>query len=116
MTEKQLETAEIFMRRFGVISILLGQCVGTLRPIVSFAAGTVRMPPVRYYTCMMLGATVFILVLLGSGYMLRQQLEMLLSVVGLAGTTVVIIAVFLIWITQRKIKTASSRSRGTTPF
>ena len=116
VTEKQLETAEIFMRRFGVISILLGQCVGTLRPIVSFAAGTVRMPPVRYYTCMMLGATVFILVLLGSGYMLRQQLEMLLSVVGLAGTTVVIIAVFLIWITQRKIKTASSHSRGTTPF
>ncbi|OGJ55550.1 hypothetical protein A3D88_00095 [Candidatus Peribacteria bacterium RIFCSPHIGHO2_02_FULL_52_16] len=104
MTEKQLASAELFMRRFGVISVLLGQCVGTLRPVVSFVAGTVRMSPLRYYTCMLLGAAVFIVFLLGSGYVLRQQIQLLLSIVGIAGTAFVVIAIFVIWIMQRKIK------------
>ncbi|MEO5364119.1 MAG: DedA family protein [Magnetococcus sp. DMHC-8] len=73
ITPAHLEQAERFMDRHGEISIFTGRFIPGVRHLISMPAGLVRMrlSPFTLYTGV--GATLWNLVLLLLGYMLREK-------------------------------------------
>ncbi|MBI3331501.1 VTT domain-containing protein [Candidatus Peregrinibacteria bacterium] len=104
LTERRMDLVDEFMRRFGKISILLGQCAGALRPVISFTAGTVRIPPRVFIPFMLVGAAVVAGALLTLGFLLRTHLQWVLSIVGVGGALLVALAVVLVWFLERRLR------------
>lgn len=106
--ENKLCIADAFMARFGTISVFCGQFVGAIRPLIAFVAGTMHMPRTTFYPWMIGGAAAFSVVLLGVGFLMRTQLEWVLSIVGGVGMFLLLCAILAAWLMERKIRRQSA--------
>lgn len=90
--------AEEFVTRAGVWAVIGGQFVGALRPTVSFAAGALKMHPAKFASAAVAGAALWSLTSLGAGYLLRENVVVVVSVVASFGVVgVVAIAIVGAW-------------------
>jgi undecaprenyl-diphosphatase len=90
--------AEAFVTRAGVWAVIGGQFVGALRPTVSFAAGALKMHPAKFASAAVAGAALWSLTSLGAGYLLRENVVVVVSVVASFGVVgVVAIAALGAW-------------------
>ncbi|MBF0162095.1 MAG: DedA family protein [Magnetococcales bacterium] len=106
VTAAHLQEAELFVQRHGEISVFVGRFIPGVRHLISMPAGLVRMrlSPFCLYTA--LGATLWNLLLLILGYLLREQqawLEQRLSWV-VAGALLFAGGVLLFYIVLRRKK------------
>lgn len=104
LTEARLATVEHFMKRFGIVSIFLGQAAGAIRPVIAFTAGTVRTAPHIFFPFAFLGGFFFAIFLLGLGFFLKEHLEWVVSIVGAGGTVFVVGAVLVGWFLEHKTR------------
>ncbi|MBF0185113.1 MAG: DedA family protein [Magnetococcales bacterium] len=73
ITPKHMEQTEQFMSRHGAISIFTGRFVPGVRHLISMPAGLARMPLLPFLLYTGVGSTLWNLVLLVLGYLLREQ-------------------------------------------
>ncbi|MDO8649646.1 MAG: undecaprenyl-diphosphate phosphatase [Candidatus Peregrinibacteria bacterium] len=109
LSEHRLRAVDAFMRRFGSLSVFLGQFVGGVRPFSAFVAGTVAMPKHTYFLFMLGGTIVWASLLLGLGFLLRDQMEWVLSIVGTGGLLLFLLCIGIIWILERRMKKQQRR-------
>lgn len=75
LTEDDLVKAEQWFDRRAVIAVTAGRCVPLIRSLVSIPAGFRRMPLVRFTLYTLLGSAVWNTGLIGAGYLLRDNWE-----------------------------------------
>jgi undecaprenyl-diphosphatase len=90
LTDEHMEAAEEYMARFGRVSIVIGQFFGLLRPALAFVAATTRMPRTQYVTWMLASSFIWAGVYLWAGYLMRDRVWLLISVLGVVGTALMI--------------------------
>ena len=109
LTEARMAAVEQFMKRFGRVSVLVGQAAGAIRPVIAFTAGTVRTPARIFFPFAAIGGFLFALALLSLGFFLKEHLEWVVSLVGAAGTVVVVTVVLVGWMLERRIRRKNAR-------
>ncbi len=96
--------AEAFIGRAGLWAVIAGQFVGALRPTISFAAGALKMHPARFLVASIVGAALWSISSVGAGYLLRDNVVLVVSIVaavGVIGGVVVVIAAAWKWYRAR---------------
>jgi undecaprenyl-diphosphatase len=98
LKDESRRKAEAFVTRAGVWAVIGGQFVGALRPTVSFTAGMLKMHPAKFASAAVAGAALWSLTSLGAGYLLRDNVVVVVSFVASFGVLgVVAIAVLGAW-------------------
>lgn len=98
LKEESRRKAEAFVTRAGVWAVVGGQFVGALRPTVSFTAGMLKMHPAKFASAAVAGAALWSLTSLGAGYLLRENVVVVVSFVASLGVLgVAAIAVAAAW-------------------
>ncbi len=109
LTEKRLHTVDMFMSRFGRVSIFLGQFVGAVRPFAALIAGTTNMRRGLFFVAMFLGCAVWAGCLLAIGYFLRGHLHIILSLIGTATVIFVAGGAFFVVRAEKKLLRAAKK-------
>ncbi len=102
LTPARLHATEMFMRRFGRLGIFAAQFVGAARPVAAFLAGSASLPRRIFYPSMIVGAAIFVALLLGAGALTADYIAWTLSIVGLSGVLIVLVALLIIALFQRR--------------
>jgi membrane protein DedA with SNARE-associated domain len=68
VTAEKLERAEAWFARFGDVAVLVGRVTPILRSFISYPAGIVRMPLVRFAVLTLVGCLIWCLALAGVGW------------------------------------------------
>ncbi|MDP1873972.1 DedA family protein [Phenylobacterium sp.] len=96
---RALARARLFIRKAGVATMILGRFTGPIRSLVPLAAGMLRMRRLPFQAANVIGALVWIPVMLAPGYLAARGVSLLppgLIEPLLAGAVVIVLAV-LIW-------------------
>ena len=75
LTTDDLDRAERWFDRRAVVAVLVGRCVPLVRSLVSIPAGFRGMPLVPFVIYTLIGSLIWNTVLIGAGYLLREQWE-----------------------------------------
>lgn len=103
-------SAEAFVARAGTFAIVGGQFVGALRPTVAFAAGVLKMHPAKFLSASIVGAALWSLTSIGVGYVLRENVVAVASiVVGIGVVGAAVFAAFAAWKWSRARHDRTSR-------
>lgn len=97
-----LNKGERFIRRFGVMSIVLGRFVGPIRPVVPVVAGMLNMSPRRFYIANLVSSVPWAVVYLTPGFLAGAAIELNLMEQlpgwlkwGIAGVAILAVAVVM---------------------
>lgn len=107
LPEDSKAKAEAFIQRAGMWAIVGGQFVGALRPTVPFVAGVLKMHPAKFLVAALVGAALWSATSVGIGYVLRDNVVLVVSGVasiGVVGAIVVIVAGAWEWIRVRRAR------------
>ncbi|MDO8410741.1 MAG: DedA family protein [Phenylobacterium sp.] len=91
--------ARLFIRKAGMLTMVLGRFTGPIRSLVPLAAGMLKMPRLRFQIANLVGAILWIPVMLAPGYLTAQGLGLLpdgMLEPALAGLAAVAI-LLLVW-------------------
>jgi membrane protein DedA with SNARE-associated domain len=75
VSRKDLERAEAWFHRYGLVSVVVGRLVPAVRTLISVPAGITRMHPIPFFACSAVGTLVWTGLLVGSGYLLESHYE-----------------------------------------
>ncbi len=73
VSPSDIDTAHRWFDRYGVLAVLLGRMLPTIRTLISVPAGFVRMPLWRFLTYTTIGSALWTGLLTISGYLLQSQ-------------------------------------------
>jgi membrane protein DedA with SNARE-associated domain len=73
LAPERLAAAERFLRRYGWLAIVVGRLVPGLRILISLVAGVFAVPYPVFLPALALGASVYLLVLFGLGYVVGPE-------------------------------------------
>lgn len=112
MTPAKLTKLENFFYEHGAVSTFTGRLIPGLRHYISFPAGLARMNLNKFILYTGLGGGIWMSVLLGLGYYIGENQELVMSYLpmakgGIIGL-VVVVAVFYIWRARRRAKAAAA--------
>jgi len=108
-----LQNGEVFFRRHGSMSVLIGRFVGPVRALVPLVAGMLGMPPLRFYIANILSAIgwapAYMLpgILLGAAS-LELPPDVAIHVIAMLLMTTLFIF-FLLWFIQKLVKLISAQ-------
>lgn len=91
--------ARLFIRKAGMLTMVLGRFTGPIRSMVPLAAGMLKMRRVRFQIANLIGAVLWIPVMLAPGYLAAQGLSLLpegLLEPALAGLALTVIGL-MVW-------------------
>jgi membrane protein DedA with SNARE-associated domain len=91
-----LNRAEVWFKRHGRISVLIGRLVPIVRSLVSIPAGFAHMPLRQFVAFTAIGSLVWNGLLIGLGYLLEDQWDRVGPVIEIAQYAVIAIAIFII--------------------
>jgi membrane protein DedA with SNARE-associated domain len=95
LTHKDLDRADAFMARRGMLTVTIGRVLPLLRAFVSLAAGIGEMPFVRFLIATTVGTTVYVSAVAGAGYALGASWHRIVKGFTVAGV-VVLVAVVIV--------------------
>jgi membrane protein DedA with SNARE-associated domain len=75
VSRQDLERAEAWFHRYGVVSVVVGRLIPAVRTLISVPAGITRMHPIPFFAYSALGTLVWTGLLVGAGYLLESQYE-----------------------------------------
>jgi len=75
VSRQDLERAEAWFHRYGLVSVVVGRLVPAVRTLISVPAGITRMHPIPFFAFSAVGTLVWTGLLVGSGYLLESQYE-----------------------------------------
>ena len=77
VSEKKIESAERWFKKYGVYAVFLGRMVPGVRELISVPAGIARMPFAKFVTFTFFGSLIWSVILVFSGYFLGNSWESL---------------------------------------
>jgi len=95
MSADDVEAADRWFRKYGVLAVMLGRLVPTVRTLISVPAGLSRMPIGKFLVFSAIGTVVWTAGLAFAGYLLAQQYEKVNDYVGPVSNAVILIVVVL---------------------
>ena len=75
VSREDLERAEAWFHRYGVVSVVVGRLVPAVRTLISVPAGITRMHPIPFFAYSAVGTVVWTGFLVGAGYLLESHYE-----------------------------------------
>ncbi len=75
LTNEDIDKAERWFDRRGVVTVLVGRCIPLIRSLVSIPAGFRRMPFATFTLYTAIGSAIWNTALIGAGYALRDNWE-----------------------------------------
>jgi membrane protein DedA with SNARE-associated domain len=70
-----LERAEAWFHRYGLVSVVVGRLIPAVRTLISVPAGITRMHPIPFFAYSALGTLLWTGLLVGAGYLLESHYE-----------------------------------------
>lgn len=89
-----VHNAQRWFDRHGILAVLAGRMIPTVRTLISVPAGIVHMPMGRFLACTTLGSAAWTAVLAAAGYVLESQYDLVAEWMDPA-TKVIIAAIVL---------------------
>lgn len=74
-SQKGIERANEKFKEYGATAVCIGRVIPLIRTYIALIAGTARLDPISYFTASALGITVWNTVLIGLGYVLRDNYD-----------------------------------------
>jgi len=105
VSAEDMDRAERTLRRHGPVALFFGRMLPAIRTLISIPAGLAGIPRPVFYLWTCIGSALWVLVLAGAGYLLREQYRKVeaaiepLSYVVLAG--VVLAYLWHLWRSRR---------------
>jgi membrane protein DedA with SNARE-associated domain len=87
-----------FMRRHGHRAIFYGRFLAGLRALIYLSAGTLGVPPSRFFFYDVLGAVISVPIVVSLGYLFGNEIEVVLRYIGGAERVVGLVAVLSIMV------------------
>ena len=75
VSREDLERAEAWFHRYGVVSVVVGRLVPAVRTLISVPAGITRMHPIPFFAWSAVGTLAWTGFLVGAGYLLESHYE-----------------------------------------
>ena len=75
VSREDLERAEAWFHRYGVVSVVVGRLVPAVRTLISVPAGITRMHPLPFFAWSAVGTLAWTGFLVGAGYLLESHYE-----------------------------------------
>ena len=82
VSRQDLDRAEAWFHRYGLVSVVVGRLVPAVRTLISVPAGITRMHPIPFFAYSAVGTVVWTGFLVGSGYLLESHYERVAVSVG----------------------------------
>ncbi len=113
LSQRDYERGERFFEQHGGKIVLLGRCVPLVRSVVSIPAGVARMSLIRFCAYTLAGSAVWNALFIGAGYQLGQNYHRVEAWVSpLTYAVVVALAVWVAWLTARKLRRLRASRAG----
>lgn len=108
LDSSHIETAEKWLKKYGAVSIILSRMIPGFRTVISFPAGALKMPFVRFTIFTTIGCFMWDLVLVYSGLFLGAHWREIAFIfhyllIGVVSIIVLAVVIFLIWRRKNKI-------------
>jgi membrane protein DedA with SNARE-associated domain len=109
--ESDFRTAADWLHRHGRSAVFFGRLIPLVRSVISLPAGATRMPFAVFALYTFAGTLAWNLVLVGAGYLLGTQYELVDRYSGVVDIVIyAAIAVTLVWLVVRRVR-RSRRAR-----
>ena len=112
LTPDDVARAERWFDKRAVLAVLVGRCVPLIRSVVSIPAGFRRMPLTTFVLYTVIGSAIWNTVLIGAGYLLREQWEDVEPIMSwfqyVVIAAVVVAVVWFVWTRRRAARTATN--------
>ncbi|RIY03360.1 DedA family protein [Aureimonas flava] len=95
MTAEDVESADRWFRKYGLLAVLFGRLIPTVRTLISVPAGLARMPMPTFLLFSAIGTLIWTTGLALAGYLLAQQYELVDQYVGPVSNAVIVIVVLV---------------------
>ena len=103
-----------FMRRHGHRAIFYGRFLAGLRALVYLSAGSLGVPPSRFFLYDLLGATISVPIVVSLGYVFGNEIEVIVRYIGGAERMVGLVAALSIMVYATRL--ILPRQSATTPY
>lgn len=95
LTHRDLDRADAFMARRGMLAVAVGRMLPLLRAFVSLAAGIGEMPFWRFLGATAIGTTVYVTAVASAGYALGASWHRIVKGFTVAGVVVLVVVVII---------------------
>jgi membrane protein DedA with SNARE-associated domain len=102
------------MRRYGNRAIFYGRFLAGLRALIYVSAGTLGVPPSRFFLYDLLGAVISVPVVVSLGYLFGHEIDVALRYIGGAERVIGLVAVLSIMIYVTRLM--MPRNSAATPY
>lgn len=103
-----------FMRRYGHRAIFYGRFLAGLRALIYLSAGTLGVPPSRFFFYDVLGALISVPIVVSLGYLFGHEIEVVLRYIGGAERVVGLVAALSIMVYATRL--ILPRHNAATPY
>ncbi len=114
LVQRQVDHWQEFMRRYGHRAIFYGRFLAGLRALIYVSAGTLGVPPSRFFLYDLLGAVISVPVVVSLGYLFGHQIDVVLRYIGGAERLIGFVAVLSIMIYVTRLM--MPRNSTATPY
>ena len=100
LSHRDLVRAERFFQRRGPVTVCLARLLPVMRAYISYPAGAARMDPGRFALYTVIGSTPFTIALVYAGFLLRQNLGVLVglfNILDVVGAAILVALLVLFW-------------------
>ena len=73
VSPEELDSAEDRLRRHGPVALFFGRLIPAIRTLISIPAGLAGIPRSVFYLWTLIGSAIWVSILAGAGYLLRDQ-------------------------------------------
>ncbi len=109
VTEKDLDRADAWFDRYSSLAVLICRCVPLVRSVVSLPAGLRRMNMARFLLFTAIGSAVWNAALIGAGWALGDNWEVVGTYVGYFQYVVIALVVLaVVWFFWRRVSNRQS--------
>lgn len=92
-----------FMRRHGHRAIFYGRFLAGLRALIYLSAGTLGVPPIRFFFYDVLGAVISVPIVVSLGYLFGKEIEVVVRYIGGAERVVGLVAALSIIVYVKRL-------------
>lgn len=79
---RRIKRMQAFMRRHGMMTIFYARFLAGLRALIYLSAGSLGVPPLRFFFCDLLGALISVPIVVSLGYFFGNELEVVIHYIG----------------------------------
>ncbi|HEV7253051.1 MAG TPA: DedA family protein [Mesorhizobium sp.] len=90
LSPEDVDKASDWFERYGALAVLIGRLAPVVRTLISVPAGMAKMPLPKFLIFSTIGTIVWNAILLGAGFMLRENYELVADYVDPLSTSVIV--------------------------